>query len=62
MGVLFVYIVTLGNADVVQALTIGATRTALVWVQFALVVDLVVVVVSFINQALTAVVGLLDQL
>ena len=50
MGVLFVYIVTLGNADVVQALTIGATRTALVWVQFYWWSILVVVVVSFINQ------------
>ena len=63
MGVLFVYIVTLGNADVVQALTIGATRTALVWVQFYWWSILVVVVVSFINQgSYHPVVGLLDQL
>ena len=63
MGVLFVYTVTLGSADIVQALTIGAVRTALVWVQFYWWSILIVVVVSFINQgSYHPVVGLLDQL
>ena len=63
MGVLFFYTVTLGSADIVQALTIGAVRTALVWVQFYWWSILIVVVVSFINQgSYHPAVGLLDQL
>ena len=63
MGVLFVYVVTLGSADIVQALTIGAVRAALVWVQFYWWSILIAVVVSFINQgSYHPVIGLLDQL
>jgi uncharacterized protein YggT (Ycf19 family) len=63
MGVLFVYVVTLGSADPVQALAVGAVRTGLVWVQFYWWSILVIVVVSFINQgSYHPVIGLLDQL
>ena len=63
MGVLFVYAVTLGSADPVQALAVGAVRTGLVWVQFYWWSILVIVVVSFINQgSYHPVIGLLDQL
>ena len=62
-GVLFVYVVTLGNADILQALSIGAVRTALAWVDFYWWSILIVVVVSFINQgSYHPVIGLLDQL
>jgi YggT family protein len=63
MGVLFVFVVTLGSADPVQALAVGAVRTGLVWVQFYWWSILVIVVVSFINQgSYHPVIGLLDQL
>ena len=63
MGVLFVYLVTMGTADPIQAIAIGAVRTALVWVQFYWWSILIIVVVSFINQgSYHQVIGLLDQL
>ncbi len=63
MGVLFVYLVTMGTADPIQAIAIGAVRTALVWVQFCWWSILIIVVVSFINQgSYHPVIGLLDQL
>ena len=63
MGVLFVYLVTMGTADPIQAIAIGAVRTALVWVQCYWWSILIIVVVSFINQgSYHPVIGLLDQL
>lgn len=63
MGVLFVYLVTMGTADPIQAIAIGAVRTTLVWVQFYWWSILIIVVVSFINQgSYHPVIGLLDQL
>ena len=61
MGVLFVYLITMGNVDPIKAIAIGAVRTALV--QFYWWSILVIVVVSFINQgSYHPVIGLLDQL
>ena len=63
MGVLFVYLVTMGTADPIQAIAIGAVRTTLVWVQFYWWSLLIIAVVSFINQgSYHPVIGLLDQL